>query len=118
MELRGLAESDRTGVRSAGTEVHVFLALLLGCATHTVRTLAQVSPGGGSGEFYALVREETWNGAGALLSVDGLLIRCVTQDMTMDRSTSCQQVLTDEEAFRAADRQVPITFGPAKEVAK
>jgi hypothetical protein len=118
MELRGVAESDRTGVRSAGTEVLVFLALILGCATHTVRTLAHVSPGGGSGEFYALVREETWNSAGALLSVDGLLIRCVTQDMTVDRSTSCQQVLTDEEAFRAADRQVPITFGPAKEVAK
>jgi hypothetical protein len=98
------------------TEPPMFLLLLsLGC-TYTVRSLTQVSPGGGVGEFYALVRTEHWE-AGVLADVDATLIRCVAAEGPV-RATTCQNVLTGDEAIRAADREVPLTFGPTKKESK
>lgn len=89
----------------------VTLPLLFACA-YTVRSLTDVSPGGGPGEFYALVRTEYWQG-GALADVDATVIRCTVEE-GMTKRTTCQAVLTGDEALTATDREVPITFTSKK----
>ena len=93
----------------------LFLFLLLtGCA-YTVNTLAQVSPGGDGHEFYALVRTDYFGSPGHLRASEATLIRCV--DKADPRATTCEPVLTSEQAFRVVDANKPITFGRREEAA-
>lgn len=83
---------------------------LLGCA-YTVRTMSQVSPGGAEAEFYAVVQAEYFDGIGRYpRGRDTMVIRCAIADTASAHETTCQRVLTDEQAFSVVERDVPTTF--------
>ena len=92
----------------------MLLLFFAGCA-YTVNTLAQVSPGGDGHEFYALVRTDYFGSPGHLRASEATLIRCV--DKADPRATTCEPVLTSEQAFRVVDANKPITFGRREEAA-
>ena len=86
------------------------LLFLIGCA-YTVRTLSQVSPGGAEAEFYAVVRDDYFDGVSRYpRGSDAVLIRCAIAETEAAHVATCQRVLTDEQAFSVADKDTPTTF--------
>ena len=80
-----------------------------GCA-YTVQTLAQVSPGGGAGEFYAIVRTDYYSDVQRLESSDATLIRCLDTETDATAETTCSPVLTSDDAFRVVRANKAVTF--------
>ncbi len=87
------------------------LLLLFGCVYTIQTTLTDITAGGSAREVYATVRVECVPPSGNERLLYATLIRCTTDTMNApSRSTSCQPVLTFDEAMQASIRSAPTTF--------
>lgn len=89
------------------------LFLMLACATTStyVRSVEQVSPGGGPREFYVVVKKTTYPPYSTVPSdIDSIILRCQSVERSEAWETTCLPVLYGDNAIKASQKPGPSTF--------